>query len=234
MISPKERRPVRRASKAATTQAVLAIAAAGATALLANAIEPDGPGAFDRAVRRDAQSPRLRKVRPLLSPLFPFGLPITYMTTAYATARWLRARNQGGGPAIVSSALLGWLTHRLATMAYSRERPRRPRVKRRMDSYPSGHTTGVTAVALTSAYVLGRERVISTPQALGVAVIPPAIMGAYRVLADAHWMTDVFGGWLLGGSVALACNAILADRPRATYTTSSLRHARRERQTSEG
>ena len=79
------------------------------------------------------------------------------------------------------------------------------------DSYPSGHTTGVTAVALTTAYVLGRQGVISKRRAIALAAAAPAIMGVYRVLDDEHWTTDVFGGWLLGGAVALACNAILAD-----------------------
>ena len=39
----------------------------------------------------------------------------------------------------------------------------------------------------------------------------PLLMGAYRVIADDHWATDVAGGWLLGGAIGLACNAVLAD-----------------------
>lgn len=236
-------RPIRRASTAAMTQTALAAAAAGATVLLAMTLGPDTPGAFDRAVRRSAQSPRTARLKPLLAPLFPLGLPIAYMTAAYFGARWLRARDRRGGPAIMSSALLAWSIHRLATLAHPRERPRRPLVKRRTDSYPSGHTTGITAVSLTTAYVLKRQRLISVQRALAIAAAPPAVMGVYRVLADAHWATDVFGGWLLGGAVALGCNAILADSiadapPVATAPVSSTprpsRRVHRERVMSEG
>jgi membrane-associated phospholipid phosphatase len=121
---------------------------------------------------------------------------------------------------------------------FVRERPRRRGVKRRTDSYPSGHTTGATALALTTAYVLHRRDLISFPHAIAIATIAPTTMGAYRVISDEHWATDVVGGWLLGGAVGLACNAALADalggaarqikgpgaRPRALY-----RHGRQER-----
>ena len=85
---------------------------------------------------------------------------------------------------------------------YLRERPHR-NGRRRYDSFPSGHTTGATALALTTAYVLHRERLISTRRAVALAVGAPAIMGAYRVIADDHWATDVFAGWVLGSAVAL-------------------------------
>lgn len=193
------------------TQAALAMAAVGATALLGTTVAVDGPGRFDRRARRLALSPTLRPLRPFLPPLFPLGLPISYMTVAWIIARRLQRRNRRGGPAIVTSAALAWLTHRLATLALSRDRPSRSGAKRRTDSYPSGHTTGVTAVALTTAYVLERQRLISRQRALAIGISAPAVMGTYRVLADDHWATDVFGGWLLGGAVGLACNAVLAD-----------------------
>lgn len=206
-------------------QAALAIAATCTTALIARELAFGTPDTLDRDVRHIVTT-RLRRVGPALAPLFPLGLPVVYITVACVTARWLRQRRRGGGPAIVSSAVLAWFAQRAAKLAYPRERPRRPNLKRRTDSYPSGHTAGVTAVALTTAYVLARQNLISTQRAVAIAAGAPAIMGVYRVLDDEHWTTDVFGGWLLGGAVALACNAILADSlgvPRATAPAASTR-----------
>ena len=51
----------------------------------------------------------------------------------------------------------------------------------------------------------------------------PALMGAYRVLADDHWTTDVIGGWMLGGAmVTLTClgDAAVGDGMRKRSVTS--------------
>jgi membrane-associated phospholipid phosphatase len=64
---------------------------------------------------------------------------------------------------------------------------------------------------LTLAEVLRREGFISTRRAAAIAIGAPALMGAYRVIADDHWATDVIGGWMLGGAIALTC--ISAKRP---------------------
>lgn len=143
--------------------------------------------------------------------MFALGLPGGYITIAYGTAWWLRSHRRAGGPAIVTSAWLGWLVHRGVKVIYQRERPRIPRVRRRMDSYPSGHTTGATALAVTAALVLRRNGVLSRNAALAIGIAAPLVMGAYRVIDDEHWATDVLGGWLLGGCIALTCAAMLGD-----------------------
>ena len=129
----------------------------------------------------------------------------------------------------MTAAWLGWLVHRAVKLGYRRERPLRPGVRRRTDSYPSGHTTGTTALALTLAYVLRREGLMSFRRAAAIAIVPPAIMGAYRVIADDHWATDVIGGWLLGGTIALTCSAITGTESRSSRVR---RHARQARQLS--
>jgi membrane-associated phospholipid phosphatase len=237
-MNPTSGRAFPHRSRAAGSQIAIAAAALGSMALLARALRDKNPPTIDRRARRIAQSRPMRRADRVLSPLFPLGLPGGYITIAYLTARALHRRGQRGGPAIVTSAWLGWLVHRTAKLVFVRERPRRRGVKRRTDSYPSGHTTGATALALTTAYVLHRRDLISFPHAIAIATIAPTTMGAYRVISDEHWATDVVGGWLLGGAVGLACNAVLADalggaarqikgpgaRPRALY-----RHGRQER-----
>ena len=190
---------------------MLAVAAVGGMALLARRLRFDEPTAVDREVRWYARRRLPAGIARALGPLFPLGLPGGYITIAYFTARALRRRGYSGGPAVITSAVAGWLAHRGAKLVYSRVRPRDRGRRERTDSYPSGHTTGVTALAVTTAYVLRRQRVASAAQTAAIAIGVPALMGAYRVIADDHWTTDVFGGWLLGGAVGLACNAVLAD-----------------------
>ena len=157
----------------------------------------------------------MRGAHVMLSPLFPIGLPGGYITLAYATSYWLHHRRKRGGAAIVNAAWLGWILHRAFKLGYRRERPTRPDVRRRTDSYPSGHTTGATALAPTLAHVLYREGLISKKRAFAIGLGLPAAMGVYRVLADDHWATDVVGGWLLGGAISLFVVASHPEEARA-------------------
>lgn len=161
-----------------------------------------------------ALSPRVRVLRGPLRPLFPIGLPGGYIAMAYVTAHTLKLRRKHGGSAIVMSAWLGWLVHRGVKVVLVRERPHERGRLRRFDSFPSGHTTGATALALTTARVLYREGVISKRRALAIAAGAPLVMGCYRIIADEHWATDVIGGWILGSVIAAT---VLAPSTRARH-----------------
>lgn len=201
-----------RASRLGITGA--AVASAIGFAILGSQLDFDRPTAFDRRIRGRAQRHSLDGLRVALEPLFPVGLPGGYITIAYATARWMHRRHKHGSRAVVTSAWLGWLVHRAVKLGYFRERPPRPGKRRRIDSYPSGHTTGATALAVATALVLRRNGLISGTHARAIALGGPAIMGAYRVIADDHWATDVIGGWLLGASIGLSCYAALGETNR--------------------
>jgi undecaprenyl-diphosphatase len=190
---------------------LLATSAAAGALLLARTLSFDEPPAIDRRIRRAANSPALRPVAIAMRPLFPLGLPGGYITIAYLLARSLRGKRRAGAPAIVTSAWAGWLVHRAIKIAYRRERPLRAGHRRRTDSYPSGHTTGATALSVTAARVLSRDGAISRSAAAALGVGAPLLMGTYRVLADDHWATDVVGGWLVGAAIGLACDAALGE-----------------------
>jgi len=190
---------------------LLATSAAAAAVLLARALPFDEPPAIDRGLRRAANKPRLRPIAAAMRPLFPLGLPGGYIGIAYLLARALRRKRRVGGPAIVTSAWAGWLVHRAIKVVYRRERPRRGDRRRRTESYPSGHTTGTTALSITAARVLSREGLLSRNAALALAVVAPLVMGTYRILADDHWTTDVVGGWLVGAAIGLSCDAVLGE-----------------------
>ena len=71
--------------------------------------------------------------------------------------------------------------------------------------FPSGHATAAAAYVMTALYLLGR-----TPLGRGGRVAVGAVVvvvlgvgvGAARLALDAHWVSDVVGGWALGAACA--------------------------------
>jgi membrane-associated phospholipid phosphatase len=223
------RRTGPRITRTAASEIAIGAAAVGGFMLLARALEFDGRTRLDLAVRRVARSGMGPTIGRAMNPLFPLGLPGSYITIAYLIARRLRNERRHGGPAIVASGWLGWLVHRLVKEFYFRQRPPCGRKPNRSDSYPSGHTTGVTALASTIALVLSRQKSIS-PMTTGlIGVGAPGLMGVFRVLADDHWATDVVGGWMLGAAIGLTCDAVLGETGGALHDVRELETSTRAR-----
>ena len=199
-------------SREATPDLLAALAAGTTFAALGRAVVHPRPTRVDRIAHEVAQSSYHRLVEVAQLPVEIGGLAGVYMPLAALTARWLRRRGRRGGTTIVVAAAAGWVALRMARAAYDRTRPPRPphRGPKAERSFPSGHTTGVTAFAVAAARVLARERVLSPGAARAIAIGAPLVVGFNRVYVREHWLTDVVGGWLLGGGVGLACTG-LAD-----------------------
>lgn len=90
--------------------------------------------------------------------------------------------------------------------------------------FPSGHTSGSTAIAVVIGYVLARER---GARRVGwtIALAVPLAVGISRLYLDMHWASDVIGGWLIGGSYAVAVCAIYEQALRRARAKSSLSSA---------
>ena len=64
-------------------------------------------------------------------------------------------------------------------------------------SFPSGHASNTMALLLAIGLVSRSRALTVLALMLGLAV------GISRVMLDVHWPSDVLGGWLLGGGLAL-------------------------------
>ena len=71
-------------------------------------------------------------------------------------------------------------------------------------SFPSGHTTGVTAEVLATIYVLMRERVLRRDAAVLLCALP-IVAGIDRLYRDRHWASDILAAWAAGMTVAAMC-----------------------------
>ncbi|MGV9310671.1 phosphatase PAP2 family protein [Streptomyces sp. NPDC003691] len=91
-------------------------------------------------------------------------------------------------------------------------------------SYPSGHTAFLTAIALVVALLVagrpGTGRAAGAVFVLAAGLVAGAAMGWAQVALNAHYVTDVLGGWFTA-LAAVPAAALLVDL--------GARAARRER-----
>jgi len=108
-------------------------------------------------------------------------------------------RSVRSGLVYIVTAAVSLVGHSLAKEAFARPRPTLTTALDHVTSlsYPSGHAAGSMVVLLLAALLIG-NRVL-----LGFAVALSLAIGVTRVMLGVHWPSDVLGGWLFGGGMAL-------------------------------
>ena len=133
------------------------------------------------------------------------GGPSVVTVMAVAAAVTLLGFRRWRDAAFVAVTTLGSTSIRLIVLSLvARPRPADRLASAAGFSYPSGHTTGSAAAALTAVAVLwpllrGRRRVLFAV----VAGLWAAAVGVSRVALVVHWPTDVLGAWLLTVTVVV-------------------------------
>jgi undecaprenyl-diphosphatase len=187
---------------------LLLAGALAAFVLIARRVATTAAAPWDAAVRHAVQAHRTAAGDRAARPLVLLGRPAVAVPMTLGAAWWLHAqgRRAAAGTLLLAPALA--MTAGAACSAFLVQRPPPDAGGGAgtvvAPSFPSGHTTGVTAEALTVAYVLHRER-LAPPALLAALLVCPVLVGTTRVYRDRHWASDIVGGWAAGTAVAAAC-----------------------------
>ncbi len=210
---------------------VVVVIVIGLAGLLLSALRYGGtsaPGAIDRAARSGLDGLDGLDGQSLWGRVVSLGDPSTVVlsATVLAVVCLLLGHRRLAVVAIAGPGLTGVATTGL-----------KPLIDRTIDgspALPSGHTGGITSLALVAALLLiavagSRGLPVLVPAALGVAVAG-GLMGVALVARDAHYATDTVAGFCTAvavvGTVALvvdrfadAAGARPADPPARTVST---------------
>jgi membrane-associated phospholipid phosphatase len=190
----------------------VALIAGGLFALIARRVIARRTRIVDNATHNWVQARRSPELDVAVKPVTVLSLPLLVMSATAVLALWLRRERRG------AAALAVGLTPLIAAAAgqsFTTFLPQRnpPDAGASQDgpiiepSFPSGHTTGVTAEALTVAYVLAREGMLP-PQTLAPLIAWPLVVGTSRVLRGRHWVTDIVAAFAAGTAVAAAMSLL--------------------------
>ena len=143
-----------------------------------------------------------------------FGTTVDWSVRAAVTAQLVRRRRWAALSAWVATVVLGEVSVGPLKAFVDRIRPPDPRTTTSMMSYPSGHAL---AAATTSPGIVLALVPPGPGRRAGLAVAIP-LAGATalsRTYLNAHWLSDVVGGFALGTGYALAAPRLVdaaADR----------------------
>jgi undecaprenyl-diphosphatase len=200
---------------------VVALGAAAVFALIARRVATGAAQPGDRAVRDAVQSHRSAALDVAVKPVTLLSLPVLVVTGTAALVWHLhQTGRRAAAVAIgVTPLIAGTAGQAFTTFLHQRNPPDSrdaPYGEVTEPSFPSGHTTGVTAEAIAIGFVMANEG-LAPPELLAALLAWPLLVGTTRVYRDRHWMSDILGGWAAGVSVAalgVAVYGSLADDAR--------------------
>jgi undecaprenyl-diphosphatase len=200
---------------AQTGSTLVLLVAAGIFSLIARRVHTRRAEPFDQGTREWVQHHRVAAMDVATRPVTLLSVPLVVFA-ATAAVVW-RLNQDGRKHAAFAVAITPFVAatagQSFTTFLTQRNPPDKgdaPGGEVAEPSFPSGHTTGVTAEALAVAYVLTQED-LATPAMLGLLAAWPVLVGVSRVYRDRHWISDILGGWAAGTGVA-AMAALLYRR----------------------
>lgn len=190
-------------------------AVAGGMALLlfaatAVAVHAGAAGAPDVAVRRWVLAHR----HPALVPIFAFcsaagGVTGMRVLAALGAVDLWRRGWRRLAACVLALAVASFYSFTALKLLFGRLRPGVLLTSPGTDfAFPSGHAVMSAAVCGTLALVYHRQGLAGRRAALLGATLVPLTVGVSRLVLDAHWATDVVGGWSLGALFAVVTGAL--------------------------
>ncbi len=163
------------------------------------------PFALDRSLERFVIAHRTATMATFAKFVSHVGDPAVLVVAALVIAVALAStpRRRSLMPAI--ALVVGSVFARAGKVLVGRPRPPLALrlVRESGPSFPSGHTTGTTALFVAAALIAwpvvprrGKFAVAATALALSIGV------GVSRLVLGVHWGSDVIAGWIVGGAVA--------------------------------
>jgi membrane-associated phospholipid phosphatase len=162
----------------------------------------ENAASLDHWIRESIQGRRARHIERIAEILTQAGSPRVLYALAGAAAVilwWRRGWRHAPGTAL--APLLAWTFHNGAKEIFDRVRPPGG-LDHESTSFPSGHATTASAVLVTVAYTMWRERLLPPAGAVLLGAVGPISIAWSRIRIDEHWATDVLAGWALGLMVA--------------------------------
>lgn len=185
---------------------VAAAAAAGFAAVSYRALRGK-TSRLDRIAQTAVHEHRSEAARSAAKLSGPLGKWYTHLPAALSVGfRLERAGRRRGAIAVVASSIGAALLSRTLDRVLKHRLPPPERGEPWEQSYPSGHALE-TALAVTSGYVLIRER-LATPWVGGPLSLASLASGLGRLLLDRHWTSDLVGGYCAGISYGAACAGV--------------------------
>lgn len=192
-----------------------AAAAALAYVALSRAVARGKTERVDRGAKRAVHQARGSGLVAAARTATPLGkwwghLPATLLTAA----KLIKAKRTAAALTIagtsVTAAALPLLLDRIS--ARRLPPPERPEPKQ---SYPSGHALQSSALALTTTYVMRREK-LASPGWLATLGPLSLVAGLSRLVLDRHWASDVLGGYCAGIALGAGSSGLyeLSRSPR--------------------
>ena len=207
---------MKRLDCAARRAAVILVVVLAALFVLAAWIVRHDPVAnVDQSAHSLMRESRVAALKPSMRMVSLIGsgyvlLPVTLACSAVLWRRRHRAIAIAipllGLAAVVALALTKWIINK-------------PRPSLRGYGFPSGHVFGVTVFVLIAVYLLWRfeaPRRWQQGARVGGALFV-ALVGYSRLYVNAHWLSDVLGGLLVGVAFALGAMLVVDRHPRTSF-----------------
>jgi undecaprenyl-diphosphatase len=137
-----------------------------------------------------------------------FGTTVDWTVRVAVTAQLVRTRRWAALAGWAATVALGEVSVGPLKSVVDRARPGAPLTRTTMASYPSGHAlaAATTAPGIVIAFVPpgpARRRL------LAVAVPVAGVTALSRTFLNAHWLSDVLGGFALGTGYALCAPRVV-------------------------